>query len=134
MRKTALLLIFALLLTGCSFSVSTANITDAGMTTNMVEGTPVDTVTQYKGNADAFYAYGILNNAPDDTTIRFVWKYVTEPQIIDEVSFNSEGQTDIYVYSTLTMDGMWPVGDYSVEIYIDERKDPESVVDFSIVE
>jgi len=133
MRKTALLLVFALLLTGCSFSVTTANVTDAGMTTNIVDGTPVDTITIYKPSTEVFYAYGILNNAPDDTTIKFVWRYLTDPQIIDEVEFNSEGQSGIYVYSTLTLGSNWPTGDYSVEIFIDNRNTPEATVEFSVV-
>ena len=74
MKKTAALIMVVILLSSCTFSVSTANISEPGMTTGMAEGKPVDRVTEYQKSAEAFYAYGILNNAPDNTTVRFVWK------------------------------------------------------------
>lgn len=132
MKKIAAILIVALLLTGCSFSFTTANITEPGMTSAIVDGTPVDTIKEYSSDAGQLYAYGILKNAPDDTNIRFVWKYLTEPQIIDEVSFSSEGESGIYVFSTLTNDNLWPIGDYSVEIFIDDRDEPDATTEFSV--
>jgi len=132
MKKLAALLVVALLLTGCSFSFTTANIKEPGMTTAIVDGTPVDTITVYQSDAPQFYAYGILDNAPDETMVRFVWKYLTEPQIIDEVEFESDGASGIYIYSTLTIDGLWPAGDYSVEMFIDDREEPDAVVEFSV--
>ena len=132
MKKIAVLLIFALLLTGCSISFTTANIKEPGMTTEIVDGMPVDTITVYPSDAPQFYAYGILDNAPDKTIVRYVWKYLTEPQIIDEVEFESDGASGIYIYSTLTIDGLWPAGDYSVEMFIDDREEPDAVVEFSV--
>ena len=132
MKKIAVLLIFALLLTGCSISFTTANIKSPGMTTEIVDGMPVDTITVYPSDAPQFYAYGILDNAPDKTIVRYVWKYLTEPQIIDEVEFESDGASGIYIYSTLTIDGLWPAGDYSVEMFIDDREEPDAVVEFSV--
>ncbi|MBN1624702.1 MAG: membrane lipoprotein lipid attachment site-containing protein [Clostridia bacterium] len=132
MKKIVTFLVIALLLTGCSFSFTTANITEPGMTSAIVDGAPVDTITEYTSDVPQFFAYGILNNAPDSTDIRFVWNYLTEPQIIDEVSFSSEGESGIYVYSTLTNDGLWPLGDYSVEMFIDDREEPDAVIEFSV--
>ncbi len=132
MKKIMAFLVIALLLTGCSISFTTANITEPGITSAIVDGTPVDSITEYSSDASQFYAYGILNNAPDNTSIRFVWKYLTEPQIIDEVEFSSEGESGIYVYSTLTMNGLWPMGDYSVEMFIDDREEPEAIIEFSV--
>ena len=57
---------------------------------------------------------------------------MTDLQIIDEVEFNNEGESGIYVYSSLTLDSLWPVGDYSVEIYIDSREEPDATVNFSV--
>jgi hypothetical protein len=130
MKKIAVIILAAVLLTGCSFSFTTANITEPGITSAIVDGAPVDTIEGYSSDAGPFYAYGILNNAPDGTMIRFVWKYLSDPQIIDEVSFSSEGESGIYVYSSLTIDGLWPAGEYSVEIFIDDREEPDATIEF----
>jgi len=119
----ASLLIVALLLTGCSISVTTANIIEPGMTSAVVDGTPVDKVTEYSREDSQFFAYGTLNNAPEDTIIRFVWNYLTEPQIIEEVGVTSDGESGVYVFSTLVNDGLWPAGDYS---------EPDAIAEFSV--
>ena len=132
MRKILIPALIVLLLTGCSISFTTANISEPGMTSEIVNGAPVDVITEYSQDTDEFYAFGILNNAPSDTTVRFVWNYLTDPQEIYEVEMNSDGKSGIYVYSTLTLDGLWPVGDYSVEIYIDDRDKPDATIEFSV--
>lgn len=132
MKKLLFSLLIVLLLAGCSVSITTANITEPGMTSEIVDGAPVDVVTVYSPDTAEFYAFGILNNAPDDTTVRFVWNYLTDPQEIYEVEMNSEGESGIYVFSSLTLDGLWPVGDYSVDIYIDDRDEPDATIEFSV--
>jgi len=134
MKKLRLLVLITALavLAGCSFSFSTANITDAAMTTGVVDGKPADTVSSFPQRVETVYVYGILNNAPDDTTVTFVWKYLTDPQRIDSISFNNEGQSGVYVFSVMEPGGMWPPGDYSVDIYIDEREEPDATVNFKL--
>ncbi len=132
MKKLLFPALIVLLLAGCSFSFSTANISDPGMTSEVVDGKPIDKVTEYSQDTDEFYAFGILNNAPDDTTVRFVWNYLTDPQVIYEVEMNNEGESGVYVFSTLTLDSIWPVGDYSVDIYIDDRDKPDATIEFSV--
>jgi uncharacterized protein YxeA len=134
MKKTVfiLLLIAMIVLAGCSVNFTTANITDGTMSSEVQDGAPADKVEVYAQDAPALYAFGILNNAPAETTIRFVWNYVTEPQEIYEVEFTTEDQSVIYVYSELTNDGLWPIGDYNVEIYVDDRTDPDVTIDFSV--
>lgn len=127
------LLVFTVLVfAGCSFSFTTASITDAEMTSNIVDGEPVDTVEWYMADTPEFFVVGVLGSAPDDTTIRFVWNYLTDPQEIYEIDVNSEGKNDVYVFSSLENDGLWPIGDYSVEIFIDDREEPDKVVEFSV--
>ena len=132
MKKLLLPVLIALLLTGCSASFTTANITETGMTSEVVNGSPTDLVTEYSQDTAEFYVFGILNNAPDDTTVRFVWNYLTDPQKIYEVEMNSDGESGIYVISSLTLDQLWPIGDYSVDIYIDNRDKPDATVEFSV--
>ena len=126
------LLIVALLLTGCSMSYTTATIIEPGMTTAVVNGNPVDKVKVYSREDSQLFTYGTLNHAPEDTQIRVVWKYLTEPQSIHEVGVTSEGESGVYVFSTLVNDGPWPIGDYSVEIFIDNRDEPDAIAAFSI--
>ncbi len=118
--------------TNFEFSISTANITSPFMTSDVVNGEPVDEVTEYPKDAPKLVAVGILNNAPDDTKVRFVWNYITDDQMIYEVEMNNEGQSGIYVYSTLTIESLWPDGEYSVDMYVDNRTEPDATAFFKI--
>lgn len=121
-----------LIFVGCNVSFTTANLTKATMSSGESGGSPIDEVTTYSPQADMLYAFAVLNNAPDDTTVRFVWNYDTDNMQIYEVEMASDGQSGIYVYSTLTFDGLWPTGDYSVDFYIDDREQPDQTVKFTI--
>lgn len=142
MKKIIFVLILFLLLislTACALpadgfelSFSTANMTNATMTTALEDGAPVDSVTGYAQDAEKLIVVGILNNAPDDTSIKFVWNYLTDPMVIDEVIIESVGDSGVYIYSTLTNDGLWPIGDYSVDLFIDDRDEPDATVKFSV--
>lgn len=59
---------------------------------------------------------------------------MTEGQIFYEIELNSEGESGIYIFSTVTNDGLWPVGEYSVDMYIDDREKPDITVKFIIKE
>ncbi|MPN51306.1 hypothetical protein SDC9_198949 [bioreactor metagenome] len=120
-------LIAALALMGASCSVSTANVKNAVMTTSVdAEGKPMDSVTSFQVNAPV-YAVAELHNAPDDTLITFRWYAAGE--LVDEVRLNNT-LTDQYIQSSV--DGIAQPGDYSVEIYIDEREEPDASLQFSV--
>jgi hypothetical protein len=84
----------------------------------------------YSTAASEIIVYGILNNAPDDTVVTFVWYYGDEE--VDRVSFDANGSSGVYVYSTLPNPGEWPTGEYKAEIYIDEREKPDETVEFTV--
>lgn len=129
----AVALALAIFATACSFSVSTANITDAIMTNSIdAEGKPGETVTSYSQDADMLYVSAKLRNAPDNTQIKFVWTYVTGNQTIDEITVDSGTISDRYVYSNLQPTALLPEGDYMVQIFIDERKEPDATVNFTV--
>jgi hypothetical protein len=138
MKKSVLLLIagcLSIILLGCSisFNVTTANITDAHMTSNVdKDGKPVDTVTEYAADAPQFVVSAVLNNAPDNTKLNFVWNYLTEKQKITEIPFDSQDNSGVYIFCNLTNDKPWPKGDYNVEIYVDTRDKPDATVAFSV--
>ncbi len=133
MKKTIFIVLLALVIVfaGCSISFTTANITNAAMTSGIEEGVPVDSVKGYTQDTEKFYASCVLNNAPDDTIVRFVWSYVTEPQVLDEIEINNEGQSGIYLFSSYPTQGL-PTGEYSVEIYVDDREDPDATIGFTL--
>ena len=120
-------LIAAFALMGASCSVSSANIKNAVMTTGVDEnGAPVDSVTTFAVNAPVL-AVAELHNAPDDTTITFVW--YAEGQAVDQISLTNT-ETDQYIMSNV--DGIPQAGNYSIEIYIDEREEPDAVLSFTV--
>jgi len=129
----AIAMALALLATACSFSVSTANIQDAIMTNSIdAEGKPGATVTSYTPDAAGLYVSAKLRNAPDNTQIKFVWTYVTDNTLIDEVTVDSGTLSDRYISSNLQPPQLLPEGDYMVQIFIDERKEPDATVNFTV--
>jgi hypothetical protein len=114
-----------------STNTSTAQITNAVTTTGIDENyLPVDHVTQFPVNTTV-YVSAELHNAPEDTNITFVWYY--EDQIADSITINNQGYSDVPVYTYLPAEYVLVAGNYSVEIYIDDRTAPESVSTFTVV-
>ena len=103
----------------CEFSASTANITDAWMSTDE-EG--AERVTAFAQDA-VFYAQADLQNAPDDTALKAVWTAVeaqdTDPNlVVNETEFTSG---DGLIHFTLSNDNLWPIGKYKVDIYMNDQ-------------
>jgi len=129
----AITALLAIGLLGCSFSVSTANIEDAIMTDSIDgEGKPGNTVTSYAADAGVFYTSAKLRNAPDNTKIRFVWIYDTTGETIQEVNVDSGDISDRYIYSSISLDTLYPEGDYEVQYFVDERTEPDATVKFRV--
>ena len=115
------LLVLVLATLACSGSVSTANIGEAWMSTDE-DGSSRTTVFSQEA---VFYAQVDLKNAPDDTKLKAVWTAVSvegvDPNLlIDEVEFTSG---DGLVHFTLENDSLWPVGQYKVDIYLNDELD-----------
>lgn len=131
----AVALTLALFATACSFSVSTANIQDAIMTNSIdADGKPGEEVVSFPADASVLYVSALLRNAPDNTQVKFVWTYVTNNQLIDELTLDSGDVSDRYIYSNLEPTAPLPTGDYMVQIFIDEREEPDATVKFVVVE
>ncbi len=125
----SVLMLFLLtwLMMGASCSFSSANVKNALMTTAVDENNqPVDSVTEFDVGATA-YLSAELHNAPDDTTITFVWYY--EGEELDSVSIDNQGLSDTMLSSNIVV----PMeGSYTVEVYIDDREDPDQTVEFIV--
>ena len=103
----------------CEFNASTANISDAWMSSD--EGGS-QRVTAFAQDA-VFYVQVDLQNAPDDTTLKAVWTAVeaqdTEPGLMITETEITTG--DGLVHFTLSNDNLWPVGKYKVDIYLNNQ-------------
>ena len=103
----------------CEFNASTANISDAWMST---DENGAERVTAFAQDA-IFYVQVDLQNAPDDTKLKAAWTAVeaqdTEPNfLINETEFvTASGQ----VHFTLSNDNLWPTGKYKVDIYMNDQ-------------
>ncbi|WKY47981.1 hypothetical protein Q5O24_01230 [Eubacteriaceae bacterium ES3] len=127
-----LVMIGAVLFMGASCSASTANVSNAVMTTGVDEySEAIDEVTEFPVNTDVYVA-AELHNAPDDTTITFVW--YQEGVVFDGVSIGNEGYSDAPLVGYLPAEIMTEPGNYSVEIYIDDREEPDTVNTFTVVQ
>jgi len=123
MNQTKLKLIFILMLIGivtiaCGGSVSTANIKNAFLATDDA-GTNPTTVFQQD---QPFFAIVDLKNAPDDTAVKAVWTAVSAADTpantkIDEYTITTG---DAMIPFSLTNIGLWPTGEYKVDLYLNE--------------
>jgi hypothetical protein len=106
----------------CEASISTAKISEAYMTANE-DGS--GTTTIFSGD-QTFYCIVKVSNAPDDTTLKAVWTAVdvegVDPGfLIDEVELTTDGQNEFTF--NLQNDGLWPAGNYKVEIFLNGTLD-----------
>ncbi|OJX38424.1 MAG: hypothetical protein BGO78_10545 [Chloroflexi bacterium 44-23] len=109
-----LTVIFATL--ACSFSASTAKVTDAVMTSDE-QG---QNQTSVYGPTDDFYCIVNLANAPDDTKVNAVWTAI-DAEGVDANTVILEKElvsgSDTLTFS-LTNDNLWPSGKYKVDIQL----------------
>jgi hypothetical protein len=127
-----LLLTFALILSACSVSASTANISDAKMTLDEAGKNPTKV---FSPNDQTFYCIAELSNAPEDTVVKAVWTAVdvegVKPNLkIDESRITAEESTQITF--DLSNDGPWPVGEYKVDLFLDEGEEPARTLEFEV--
>jgi hypothetical protein len=121
LRVVFSILTIALATLACEFSASTANIDDAYMAR---DNQGAERTTVFAQDA-IFYCIVQLANAPDDTAVKVVWYAVnaqdTEPNLlIDEVE--TTGGDGIIPFN-LTNNGLWPLGTYKAEIYLNGTLD-----------
>ncbi len=122
-KLRVLFAILALVLTtlACEFNASTANISDAFMAR---DDQGADKTTVFAQD-NIFYCIIQLANAPDDTVVKVVWYAVnaqdTEPNtLIDQTEITSG---DAVIPFSLTNNGIWPLGTYKAEIYLNSTLD-----------
>ena len=90
---------------------------------------PIDEVTSFPVNTDVYVA-AELHNAPDDTNITFIW--YLEAQEVDSVTINNGDVSDAPLWGILPAELVTTPGNYAVEIYIDDREEPDTVTEFVV--
>ena len=119
-----------LALSACSFSASSANISSAEMARDQDGKQPTKTFSP----DEPFYCIVELSNAPNDTEVRAVWTAVkaegADPNTrIDEAkSTSGSGQLQF----NLSNEGPWPTGDYKVDLYLNDAKEPTKTLKFEV--
>lgn len=123
-------LMVSVLFMGASCSSTTANVSNAVMTTGIDDNyAPIDNVTEFAVNTDVYVAAD-LKNAPDDTNITFIWYY--EGQQLATKTISNGEVSDAPLAGYLPASFMSQPGNYSVEIYIDDRDKPDTVSQFTV--
>jgi len=128
--------IIALSLSATQTQWSSARVENAVMTPAVDEsGRPVQSVSSYSPDTPELFAAADLRHAPEGTRVRFLWTYLPENYQIATVELTvDKGQSDAPIFCRLTNQGRpWPEGEYQVEIYVDDRTEPDSVIRFSVV-
>jgi hypothetical protein len=112
----------------CNFSASTANLQNPRMARDYEGNDP----TQIFGQEDTFYCVADLQNAPDDTAVRAVWTAVSvegeDPDTFIDQSELTTGSGTLHF--ELSNDGLWPVGTYKVELYLNDQL--EETLEFEV--
>lgn len=115
-------LIVAAILNGGEVSFSTANVSEAYMTTGVdpVSGEPLDHTDTFSEWASGIYAAAYIKNAPDDTEVTAIWYHIpTNSSLASEDVLSVSGNT--WVSFSLTNPNGFTPGQYKIEILIDDK-------------
>ena len=131
LSSVTLILLVAVILAACSFSVSTANITQAVLAKDVKLGTlePVDPTTTFPNNQPVIHLVVTVANAPSDTKVKAVWTAVDVGGAapantqIDGVEVTLDASGTAHFTLSLPNSGVWPAGKYKVEIYLNTKLD-----------
>ncbi len=125
------LLLLASFIAGCSFSFSTANITQAVLAKDVQGDTfePVDPASTFPTDQAVIHLIVTVANAPSDTKVKSVWTAVDVGDAapantkIDEAEVTMDGSRNVHFTLSAPTSGAWPVGMYKVEVYLDDKLD-----------
>jgi hypothetical protein len=127
----AVLLLVAVLAAACNFSFSTANIPQAVLAKDVKGDTfePVDPTTTFPADQAVIHLVVTVANAPADTKVKTVWTAVDVGDAapantkIDEAELTMNESGNAHFTLSQPSSGVWPVGKYKVEIYLNDKLD-----------
>src|SRR5512147_504893 len=131
LAPTTLLLLVSILLAACSFSISTANITQAVLAKDVRGDTfePIDPTSTFPTDQAVIHLVVTVANAPSDTKVKSVWTAVDVGSAapantkIDEAELTLDASGKTHFTLSLPSSGTWPVGKYKVEVYLNDKLD-----------
>ena len=117
------------ILASCEFNVTTAHIENIKVCSSLEGKLCTSNTPVFKPKVPVIYASCNLKNAPDNTLVTFVWKYLNseDPLIIDKITLNSSDKgINLDLNCSLSKPyNDWPVGSYEVSVIIeDSNKKP----------
>lgn len=118
----------------CEFNVSTANISDVQICTEISDDACTDNNKTFPLNANEIYTTAKLNNAPEGTKLTISWQYDNSGQWfeIDKVNLVYTNGKDKISSSLSSPTNGWPKGKYRV-VYTLESDNSEPITkEFSI--
>lgn len=129
-------IIFISSLVSCEFSVTTAHIENVKMCSETFDNSCNGNMEIFETNTPNICVSCVLENAPDNTLVTFIWKYIynDELKIIDEVTLSSADKgIHLNMQSSLSRPyNGWPAGDYQVEIVIEESQREPIIRSFQV--
>ena len=132
MKRFSLLVTWLLLAgiaAGCSFSFSTANVTQAVLAKDVKGDTfePVEPTSTFPSDQAVIHLVVTVANAPSDTKVKTVWTVVDVGDAapantkIDEAELTMDASGNAHFTLSLPNSGVWPAGKYKVEIYLNGK-------------
>jgi hypothetical protein len=115
-----------LLVSTCSFSVSTAHVTSAQLARGYDQGKAVGPTTDFSPSDRVIHLVVAVGNAPDDTKVGATW-YAVDAGSVQNEKLDSAGGTlkngEDHVDLTLSNTSNWPRGKYKVDLMLDDKRD-----------
>jgi hypothetical protein len=130
------LLILPLVLLGAGCNVSTAKLNDVRTCAQMDKDDSMclTDVAEFTNDTAQIIVTSKLDNAPADTEVSFLWKYLggDKPIDIDSVTVKTkEGEMYPYSYLPKPQKG-WPTGKYEVQVKIGTDNSQPVIKQFTI--
>ncbi len=122
--------------TGCDFEFSTANVSDIQICDQLQGALCGADNPSLSINTPQICVSCKLKNAPPDTQVTFVWKYMEgESVVIDEVVMNTANKgMNLDLHSTLSRPyNGWPKGKYAVEISVGTSTENPEIKRFTVL-
>ncbi|NQU33438.1 MAG: hypothetical protein HQ521_09410 [Bacteroidetes bacterium] len=131
----ALILLLSIILSSCEFEVTTAYLADIKTCVNLSDECCNKNDHVFNTDDPQIYVSCKLINAPNNTFVNFVWKYVDgETIIIDDVTLNySDLGINLDLNSRLSKPyNGWPIGKYEVEISVEGNSNSPEIICFEV--
>lgn len=121
----ALVLALAIILSACSFSISTASLSHTRTGDTVKNNEVVKEVRVFNPDTPEIIVSTHLNKAPEGTKLMFSWRYLEgRVQDIDSVTVKTKSSENIAKSSLSRPNQGWPTGNYEVVLKLGDNSKP----------